>query len=249
MLNCKKEFTAKKGFTLAEELLVIGLLGVLSAILIPVINNVQPGENRALFRKAYANVEEIVNDMITDESIYPSDLMTTVGTYKYPSGFAYMADPTGLSASVNKFCFYFRMHLNTMSASCPYNSWGGAITEFATTTDGMVWYISYYAGKPQFVVMTPGNREYYTKIIVDVNGDKGPNCINDTYASYTEYRVVPDGKTICTSEQNPDVYAIGVSNDGSLRGTKSTIDEYDSHGVTNHIAESILSNPQDNERK
>ena len=253
MLNCIKKCTAKKGFTLAEELLVIGLLGVLSAILIPVINNVRPGGNRALFRKAYASVEEIVNDMITDESIYPSDEMTTLtlngNKYKYPIGFAYTTDITGETGSVDKFCYYFTKHLNTMSTSCPNRNWGGDIKAIAVTTDGMSWYLSYF-GNSQFDVNAPGSREYYTKIIVDVNGASNPpNCINDSYASNTNYRIKPTGATVCTENRNPDIYAIGVSYDGSLRATKSTNDEFDSHGVTDTVAEEILSNPNDNRNK
>ena len=47
----------KKAFTLSEALITLAILGVLAAILIPVINNVRPDKDRITYKKALYSVQ------------------------------------------------------------------------------------------------------------------------------------------------------------------------------------------------
>lgn len=65
----------KKGFTLAEILIVISVIGVLSAILMPMAFHSAPDENVLKFRKANATFGSMIHEMTTsDKYFYEGDL-------------------------------------------------------------------------------------------------------------------------------------------------------------------------------
>lgn len=61
----------KHGFTLPEVLITMGVIGVLSALLIPTIVAVKPNKNKVMMKKAYYLLEQSLTDVINDDSIYP----------------------------------------------------------------------------------------------------------------------------------------------------------------------------------
>ena len=61
----------KKGFTLAELLIALGVVGILVAILMPVIFSIIPDQNEIMAKKAYYTVQSVVSEMINDGSCYP----------------------------------------------------------------------------------------------------------------------------------------------------------------------------------
>ncbi len=52
----------KKAFTLSEALVTLAILGVLAAILIPVINNVRPDKDRITYKKAIYSLQSAVSN-------------------------------------------------------------------------------------------------------------------------------------------------------------------------------------------
>lgn len=52
----------KKAFTLSEALVTLAILGVLAAILIPVINNVRPDKDRLTYKKALYTLQSAVSN-------------------------------------------------------------------------------------------------------------------------------------------------------------------------------------------
>ena len=61
----------KKGFTLGEMLICIGILAVVAAIVMPATLMKKPDKNRALFRKAYYNMEKVIYELANDETLFP----------------------------------------------------------------------------------------------------------------------------------------------------------------------------------
>ena len=52
----------KKAFTLSEALVTLAILGVLAAILIPVINNVRPDKDKITYKKAIYSLQSAVSN-------------------------------------------------------------------------------------------------------------------------------------------------------------------------------------------
>jgi len=110
----------QKGFTLAETLITMAVIGVIMALSIPAVIQ-STNDTTPLFKKAYNSVEEVVSDLINDTTLYPTGEFTD-GT----------------------FCNNFFSKINTIgyaNANC-VNTFVDAIpgTPVATTTNAMRWY-------------------------------------------------------------------------------------------------------------
>ena len=59
-----------KGFTLAEVMIVLTVIGVLAGILIPVANNSRPDEKVMKFKKAHATLANVIHELVTSDKYY-----------------------------------------------------------------------------------------------------------------------------------------------------------------------------------
>jgi len=208
----------KKGFTLAEVMVTLVIMGVLAAILVPAVMNVSPDSNKVLLKKAYSTTEKVVSELINDDSNYPVDQTgtTTDTSQTVPLGFTYTtAGGTTIPVGDNKFCFLFSENLNTVGAvDC--NPTGGMSF---TTADGMVWTPTATA----FILTLDATSYLTTDVLsVDVTGSgKGDNCFYNT----------------CAAGKHPDKFRFRIRYDG-----KMTIDPADTAAI------SILTNPTDNQK-
>lgn len=66
-----KIFSKTPGFTLAEVMVCLSILGVIASISLPVIKAKKPDGNRIMFKKAYSTLERAVSELINDPEIYP----------------------------------------------------------------------------------------------------------------------------------------------------------------------------------
>ena len=65
----------KKGFTLAEIMIALTIIGVITAILLPVAQNSLPNEKVMKFKKANATLHKVINELVTSGEYYtPGDL-------------------------------------------------------------------------------------------------------------------------------------------------------------------------------
>ena len=131
----------KRAFTLAEMLITMCIVGVLAVIVLPVLNNVFPNQEKMMFKKAYYLTEKVVSELVNDEDLYPEIendqqkpyLGNTVEvTYK---GNKYSGD--------TKFCELFAARVNTASdIDCSSHSFSNnsvASSYTFKTSDGIVW--------------------------------------------------------------------------------------------------------------
>lgn len=162
--------TKFSAFTFGEVLITIAVMGALFILLVPIIKGAKPDENQAMHRKATFVVNRIVNELGTDEYLYP----------KTDSGYNGLGNVS--SVTVNgvthsgrtKFCTLFGSRLTLMPGTelnCKVNELS------ATTTEGIEWYlpISNFQNGAEI-------------IMVDVNGQDGPNVIGE---DRFEYKVMP----------------------------------------------------------
>lgn len=183
-----------KGFTLAEVLISLLVVGVLAAILSPILRGVTPNQNRVFFKKAYSVIVTGISDLINDEQSYPSNILgnainpptnnvsvgfnniSTAGTLVPLVTFG--TAPNTYQYTPNKFCYLFSQEINTVGAeNCPTLYGNGTFQ----TRNGMSWTIVNPPVPRQFPL---DNQIYSTRLVVDVNGtmansnDKahGPDC-------------------------------------------------------------------------
>ena len=78
-----------KGFTLAEVMIVLTVIGVLTAILLPVARQSMPDENLMKFKKAHNTLGTVIRELVTSDKYYlDGDLGTKadgVVLYENPS--------------------------------------------------------------------------------------------------------------------------------------------------------------------
>ena len=61
----------KKGFTLSEMLITLGIIGIIAAISVPAVVSNLPCKSKINFIKAYGSLSSIISDIASDETLYP----------------------------------------------------------------------------------------------------------------------------------------------------------------------------------
>ena len=167
-------FTA--GFTLAETLVTMAIVGVLAAILIPTMISAKPNQEMVMLKKAYEITSRVINELINDDELYENEALgfydncqvtyhgKTYGIDKATCDTHLPEDATSSGSAAAKFCGLFsaRMNLNG-DATCNENG-GGTFT----TSDGMQWTM------PQTI--SSGDETSSITVIVTPNRKNEDNC-------------------------------------------------------------------------
>ena len=66
----KNKINFKDGFTLAETLITIMIIGIMVALMLRTINRVNPDKDKLLFLKTYHAIETVVANVINDPTKY-----------------------------------------------------------------------------------------------------------------------------------------------------------------------------------
>ena len=203
-----------KAFTLTELLVALGVIGVLCAILLPIIFNVMPNQNTIMAKRAYYTVQNIVSDLINDEACYPdltsaSDSEKRVGFddgFGYPNcsawgGTAYTSTITAEGDANKKFKVLFldKLGLNDENVSA-------SNTTFATR-DGLQWAIHTMG------FGTKNNKNVLALITVDTNGKNSPNC--DQAGIYSSK--ISDAGNCTGRAKGFDRFTMAVYADGKIK--------------------------------
>ena len=65
-----KKYAFKKGFTLAEVMIVLTVIGVLTAILLPVARQSMPDEDLMKFKKAHNTLGTVIRELVASDKYY-----------------------------------------------------------------------------------------------------------------------------------------------------------------------------------
>lgn len=151
----------KSGFTLAEVLITLVIIGVIAAMTVPsLMNNTRGQEYRAALKKAVSALNQSL-------------------TLHYALDGESAADLSGATNLANA----LQLHMNVLDSGA-YNQPKGELaactkgTNCFATTDGIVYYVSSHAG----ATCSSGTGSCGT-IWVDVNGDRNPNKKTDSAAN------------------------------------------------------------------
>ena len=146
----------RQGFTLAEVLVVLVVLGVLASILIPTLLAQRPNQEMVMLKKAYYLTSRTVNELINDDEFYPYENLGFEDT----DTAIYHNETYELG---KKFCGLFasRLNLRDNTMDCKEDGSGHFIT-----ADGMDW------------TLTKDGSTNVRTFTIDVNGNNsGANCL------------------------------------------------------------------------
>lgn len=199
-----------KGFTLAEILIAMTVLGIIVAASVPVILNMRPNKNAAMMKKAYYATETIISNLINDSTYYPETGSSSTEGFKNNSVTDMTVDGITLNGSHKLKCL-FASKLNIKEDLS--NVCSGTTTK-VTTMDGILWDLT---GLPE------GSASGYLRIDVDGEG----NGINKFYVAsetscLTKYTWTnADGTTTCNdgsekTKKSFDRMLITISSTGKL---------------------------------
>jgi prepilin-type N-terminal cleavage/methylation domain-containing protein len=146
----------KKAFSLAEVMITLAIMGVITSMLIPTLMTSIPNSKKYLYKAAYKNVEDVVVELINDASLYPMGNLEN-------------------STDAGFFCNNFTSKINTIGAPDCLNKRvpsSAAATPNFIATNGMRW----YGLVNSFTAASPN----YENVWVDVDGiNKGNNFVGE----------------------------------------------------------------------
>ncbi len=228
--------SSKPAFTLAEILATILIISVLIALILPVILRVIPDKDKAMTKKAYSQVETIIDFLIKNETAYP-DRSYECGLNPAAADCFWGFDNKN-SASIDgvaysgdmKFPKLFMSQLNGVTDDHKCTVMHGSVTDndyCYNTQDNITWDFRDWnpaAGTTRWVhTTTPlvDNAVNKPAIVIDVNGNNtGGNCF----------------QAACGAKM-PDTFRVYVYANGKL-----DIDPSDGFAVTAVRANTKLSN-------
>lgn len=166
----------KKGFSFGEMLATMIIIGIISAITIPIMVQSSKTRIRPAYKAAFLNVQSIVNELINDVSVYPSGELSN-----------------------DTFCGNFFSKVNTINFTennCDNDIFDSTLSPdnpTGITTNGMKWYNieDDFLGSQCPSGTTSGE---CIKIRVDVDGNKGENKITGSDKDILDIYVFKSGK-------------------------------------------------------
>ncbi len=199
----------KKGFTLQELLITIGIIGIVAAIVAPGIVGMMPDQKKMMYMKAYNTLTTLTNEILDDPSLY----WTTYDNDGEPncSGMYCRERPTvepyndAAYEDNNKFPMIFASKVNLIGEAASDGNGDRVNTVTFTTTDGIEWSFTTYDGREtpldgaQNWNEYPGNSYYYAEVEINLEPDNDDN--NCLYSNN------------CT---NPNLFSFVVDNEGGV---------------------------------
>ena len=206
----------KKGFTLTELLIALGVIGVLAAVLMPVVHSIIPNQNVMMAKRAFYTVQTAVSDLINDSACYP-DKTQAPGSERrvgFDDGYGYenclwgrdlvtsSIETEGEASSKFATLFYEKIGANDDRTEIK----GDTDSIYVSTKDGMRWNLKGHSyALDSHKQLTDGG--FY--VVVDVNGSEhGDNCVQ---------KAVNAGWSECSSGKTPDSFTMVLTEDGQVK--------------------------------
>ncbi len=196
----------RRGFTLAELLLVLGITGVVAAVILPAINGLMPDKTKINYLKVYDEVGKNLKALAADSSLYPIMLKNgseDIDVSKIPllnnsqPLKAPFKDNTKYSGD-KKLCNLMAFSMGVEGSNICTNTSYPTSPSY-TTSNGMQWWIS---ENKRDINTSEGKVSYQTDIYVDIDSSKNsPDCMY--------------GEESCNNK-TPDRFKFLVSADGTL---------------------------------
>ena len=170
----KKHAVKSSAFTLSELLISLAVVGILVAIVFPIVVSIMPDQNTIMAKRAFAVTQAAVSDVLNDTDCYP-ERGNRVGI---SDGFGYKKclmwqPPTGNNNERDAGSKFVTLFTDRFDLKQNVTITDGATDVSFQTKDGMSWTIKGLGN------LRGDNKNEKTKnltLTVDVNGGKDPNC-------------------------------------------------------------------------
>ena len=186
----------QQGFTLAEVLITMAIIGVVAMIALPVATKMKPDSNKVMYLKTYNALAETIKSFASSSSAFPS-CQGDICFYNKPLYNTSAGVNNAYEQGNSKVCKMLAEQFNAATNTCSnnYEQFDGNHFMFSAQ-NGVQFFVSTLRTEPGLEDFTA---TYQTDIWFDINGDKAPNKY------YGE-----DG---CTK---PDRYKVLLASDGKL---------------------------------
>ncbi len=202
----------KKGYTLAETLITLAIIGVIAAILTPAVINAQPNREMVAFKKAYKQASRVLHELANDEDFYDRNKGFTDDTQVSYNGVSYGGvGNTPAAKHAIKLCGLLKSRFVITSEGDCTNEKG----RWFETSDGALWRLRFFDTNSSSINF---NRNY---ILIDVNGSsRGNNCMES--APPTTWQ---DDVSKCEQNDIPDTFRINFSKFGAVQLPENGIEQ------------------------
>ncbi len=242
----------RKGYTLAEVLIVLGIIGIVAAFMIPSVMTGVPSKYESLQKKAAYMLENTISGIVNNEVYYERKDIINPETHEvthlhgltntYPvlvDGVMYGSTDFNRPEAKRKFCEIFASKFQLKDGTlinCNDNadfvtnaSQMGTVYPTFTSAEGIQWIIPVSNFNEN--ENKPNNRLILYKTSVDYKS--GPNCAYVSRNYYNAYikNYKPSGSSypyIKTNKQDcprPDIFVYGITPGGKLYKEEATSDD------------------------
>ena len=189
------------GYTLVETLLTLGIIGIITALLLPAVKNMRPDERKISYLKVHDAVVTAVKELASDSRLFPP--CQTMGSQTACfSNHTLFNNVMSNEPNNAKFCILLAEKFGELNPTCSniYAVFNNANRSFSfTTKTGEQFYVTTERKAPQNAA---DPLSWRSQVVFDVNGDKAPNCIYDD-----------NNASACP---NPDTFMLWVMADGNV---------------------------------
>lgn len=172
----KKKF----GYTLAEVLIALGIVGFISALMLPVINKIKPDPVKTMFITTYDAITTATQELAANTGVYT--IVDNDGDFQYDNAPLYNIDEVNIGGKMYggdaaKYCEMLGLSFNTIG---DMNCSPSTVTYSDSSFEGNVSFTG--TNGIQYLVsterkLTHSSSKYQSDIYFDVNGSEGKNCM------------------------------------------------------------------------
>lgn len=179
----------KKGFTIAEILITLGIIGIVAAMTIPVLlENVQDMQNKIAWKKAYSIIAQASLQVLSENGNTFKNLCGYFDSKCLKDKYAPYLNTSKLCDSSNGGT-YGICWIHTGSyldgGTLTDNAWDGANSRAGAILNNgtlILFMYQYDTGHKNWAI-----NPYFGNVYIDVNGFKGPNIISKDIFGLTLY--------------------------------------------------------------
>ena len=179
----------KKAFTLAEVLITLGIIAVIAIVTLPLVSNIKPDSNKALYLKAYDRLCKCVHQVAMDSSIYQT-------VYNY-NGIRYNTSYYPLFNVGNAIDPSFEDYSGTSKLpNIMMTVLGGTGSSYKNfvTKDGITW--KFEDSAISGLGNTTGNATFYTPVTIDVDENSPDTSSNEKRPHKFKFYITATGEVV-----------------------------------------------------